>query len=110
MKKQITDKINQLKKIGMNVITFQTDKRKRRSEKNMTDYFIYGKGWVIFIECKIGKDKLSEGQENLKTELSYAQCYNDRLIYAIITETNYINLVNELISRINGQGIKGKDI
>lgn len=99
-KKQITEKVKELKKLGLELITFQTDRQKRRQEKNMPDYFLYGRGYLIFLECKIGKDKLSKGQEIMLTELEYIAKKNKSVYVSIITDKNYNDKINEIINWI----------
>ena len=96
-KKQLTAKVKEyVLKSGMKIIINQTDRPKRKQESNNPDYFIYGKGKVIFLEAKIGRDKLSEGQSELMNELQWSMKFNRQLYADVITDKNYIDILNKI--------------
>jgi hypothetical protein len=100
-KSELTKRIKAtVKGLYLNCIINQTDKAKRKQEKNNPDYFIYGRGWVIFLEAKIGKDKLSDGQETMIRELTYASKFNNQMFVSVITDSNYEEVLNKIIKNL----------
>jgi hypothetical protein len=75
-KKDITNEFNKLKLYGFEVITFNSNRAFRSAQKNFPDHFISNGKYIVFVEVKFGKDKLSEGQERLCNKLSSASIYN----------------------------------
>lgn len=98
MKAQITEAIvtRFRKQLGMQVLIFQTNRRYSSSAKGMTDYFITGKGYLIFLELKIGKDKAREEQEKLMENLITCSLTNERVYASFITEQNYLTIIEKL--------------
>jgi len=92
-KKEVTEALNTAKKYGYEMIVFQTDRVKRKSESNMPDYFLAGRGTLIFLELKLksSRDKLSEGQKKIMNKI-----YNSHGIVGILDEENYLK-IQELI-------------
>lgn len=99
-KKQITEKVKELKKLGLELITFQTHRKKNESEAGMFDYFLYGRGYLIFLECKIGRDRMSEKQMKLFDWLQYSMRFNNRLFVSIITDKDYEEVIKFIIEWI----------
>ena len=99
-KSELTKKVKSVVlPLGLSMIINQTDRQKRKQESNNLDYFIYGKGYIIFLEAKIGKDKLSDGQGRLVEELQFAMDYNSRLYVDVITDKNYNEILNNIIDK-----------
>lgn len=92
-KKTITDALNIAKKYGYKMIVFQTNRIKRKSESDMPDYFLAGRGMLIFLELKLknSRDRLSEGQKEILNKI-----YNSLGIAGVIDEENYLK-IQELI-------------
>lgn len=93
-KTEATAKINNLKKLGYKVINFNSQRRFNKSQKDFVDYVVIGKGFIYFIELKIGKDKLSPGQEETKKLLEDAVTSNLTVKYLLITENNIEEMLN----------------
>ena len=77
-----------LEKLGFKVFNFSNNRALRNGMKDFVDIFVVGHKRTFAIEIKIGKDKLSAGQE--VTRRLFEQCDN----YHLATENNYKNIIN----------------
>ena len=68
-KSQISAEFARLREYGYLVFNFNQKSRFGSGLVGFCDHLIIGFGRIIFIEVKIGKDKLSAEQEKLKDEL-----------------------------------------
>ena len=76
-KSEISKEFARLREYGYLVFNFNQKTRFGIGLTGFCDYVIIGFGRIIFIEVKIGKDRLSKEQEQLKDELVKAQAeYN----------------------------------
>lgn len=96
-KKMITIELNRLKQYGFEVLTFNNNRAFRSSQKNFPDHFITNGKYIIFVEVKIGSDKLSEGQEKLYNKLLSAGGYNKYTHMKIITTLDETKRLVELL-------------
>lgn len=84
------------------VMVFQTDKMKRKQEKDMTDILILdkwkGKAW--FIELKTKNDKLSVGQTELQNDFEHMKKFTNDLRYRLVTQENVQTTINEILQSL----------
>jgi len=90
-KKEISEIFASLRKLGYLVFNFNNNQSFRVAQAGFVDYFIIGKGKIIMIEVKLGKDKFSEAQEKLKQEALKAP-----VIYAVVTSIEDALVVRDL--------------
>lgn len=86
-----SDITNRLRKFArdnwLSFLCFQENRRKRQAQNGMCDYLIVGKGYLIFIESKIGKDYLSSEQFYFLRRVQEANI-SARDIVGVITDKN----------------------
>ncbi len=87
-KKEITKEFNRLKAFGYEVITFNSNRPLRGQQKGFVDHFIFNVKFVVFVEVKIGNDKLSEIQERTMLKLSAASVFNKNMDYKTVKDVN----------------------
>ena len=75
-KREITNELNRLKDFGFTIVTFNDSRPLRSAQKNFVDHLIFNRKYIIFVEVKIGKDKLSEGQKIIGEKLSACSIFN----------------------------------
>lgn len=76
-KSQISAEFARLREYGYLVFNFNQKSRFGSGLVGFCDHLIIGFGRIVFIEVKIGKDRISKQQEQLKDELVKAQAeYN----------------------------------
>lgn len=88
-KTQIKDYLKQIEKYGGKLITFNSNKYVSKGMKSFVDHIIFYKNLILFIEVKIGKDKLSSGQTGMKHFLTDFCSQNNYCFYLIVNEKNY---------------------
>lgn len=96
-KKDITNKIAELRKFGYKVFTFQNNRKMRIPIAGVTDYLIIGHGKIMFVESKLisTKDKLNNDQIEFKREVEKVK--SDDVLYFIINENNVDWFVDHFI-------------
>jgi hypothetical protein len=99
-KTEITNELNNLKKFGYTIINMNTPGRMYGGLKNLTDYIIFNAARLYFVEVKIGKDILSEGQKDTKQKLESIAGRCPAVKYMIITNTNEAKALTDCI--LNG--------
>jgi len=84
-KSEITKALKPLTKYGWDVKTFNHNKAMPTGARDWVDHFLVheSKGWIIFIEVKIGKDSLSEGQTEYKKSLQSCCNANGKAQYIL---------------------------
>lgn len=95
-KSDITKSFNELRKYGYLVFNFSHNKPVSKGNAGWVDIVVIGKGYVIFIETKIGKDKPSP--EQLKTKDNIENTYG-WVHYFTVTETNYKEVVLKILTK-----------
>lgn len=85
-KKEITKEFNRLKQFGFEIITFNDNRPLRGQQKNFVDHLLFNAKHIIFVEVKIGKDKLNEAQEKVMNKLCSASVFNKYTEYKIIKD------------------------
>ena len=83
-KKDITKVFANLRKFGYKVQVNNTPQRMSVGQKDWVDYTIYNKRYLVFVEVKLGKDRLSEGQKETAKYLSSIMAINKTVYYFCI--------------------------
>ena len=96
-KKDITEMLKSIP--GWTSFCFNSNKRMPSGTIGFVDYVLLNekKGIVAFIECKLGYDKLSQRQESVKTQLEVIAEKNSKVLYMIITDKNYEEIIKRLV-------------
>lgn len=93
-KNTISQYFKNLEKYGLKVCNFQNNRPMRRSVRYIPDLMIVGhrcNGDLHFVEIKVRRDKLSDGQKKMLEMLSYsAHTY-------IATEQNYTEIFDKIL-------------
>lgn len=92
LKTKISESFKELEKYGYKVWNFNSNLKMRC--KYWVDLVVAGKGWLFLIEVKIGTDKLSDGQEITRHELSHIK---GNCKYEIVTENNYLEVRGKIL-------------
>lgn len=98
-KTEITNKLNTLRKIfGVNVYHFNHNHKMPTGSIGWADHIITTNNYIIVIEDKLGKDKLSKKQSDLKNAIRKLEKIKDSRIkyYLNADDINYIT--NEIIT------------
>lgn len=98
-KKSITDELNQLKKIGYVVKTFNSNHKMPQGAIGFVDHVLLlpKKGYIIFIEVKTKYDKIKK-----KKQIEYmAACkelekHNPKFKYYVLTDDNWSDIIESL--------------
>jgi len=103
-KSDITKEVARLRDFNYLVLVFQGHRKLRMGfSRGMSDYLIIGHGIAIFAEGKMisTKDKLSEGQEEFKTEIQKCEIVSvsgvQNIFYYILDEHNTVEIVDKFI-------------
>lgn len=96
-KKIISEYFGKLRKFGYKVFNFNSRKAFFQGLTGMTDFIIIGKGKIFFVELKIGKDKYSEIQIEIKKEILNVSDRNPFIFYLTATDLNYTEIVSDIM-------------
>jgi len=100
-KTEITEKLNEFRKIGCIVKTFNSHHKMSRGAVGFVDHVIIGKGKIIFIEVKIGKDVLIKSQEEPAGALQFvSNNAPNAVFYFQMTDKNYEQLISGLLESL----------
>lgn len=105
IKSEITNYLNSVKKFGGEIKTFNSNKYTGKGFIGFVDHMIIYKGYLLFIEVKIGKDKTSKKQNNFSKFLQTVCEKNPFVFYLIVNENNYTR-VTELLFQQNVNGLR----
>ena len=95
MKADITNALNALP--GWKVFTFNSQRKMPTGCRGFVDHVLINKnGYIVFIEAKIGSDKLSEKQKEYQEVYKKIMQNNKMFKYYIMTEKNYIDIIKEI--------------
>ena len=111
-KSTITEELNNLRRFGFEVMNFNHNDKMPAGARDMTDYLITGKDKVFWIEAKLGRDKLTEGQRRyMNWIIRISERLGHRTVYwFLITEENYIRITDMLFNRQIIQIIKSYEL
>lgn len=99
-KKNISSTFAVIRKFGGKVFTFNSKKALYEGMKGFVDHLVIYKGNVYFIEVKIGKDKLSFEQEELKKDMEIVGLKNKNTYYKnIVSLYDARKLLDEILSK-----------
>ena len=98
-KKYITDELNKFKTYGWDVKTFNYNKRMPSGAVGFVDHILSHskKGYIIFIEVKIGKDELSKKQIDFRETCLDIEKVNHHFQYYLLDDKNYVNILQRII-------------
>lgn len=99
MKKEISKTFGNLRKYGYKVINFNSSTRLNAGMKDFIDFCIFSSRVIIFVEVKLGKDKLSEGQKETARMLSSVASLQTRIHYKTIRDLKSAKELHDLILR-----------
>lgn len=100
-KREITNELNRLKDFGFTIVTFNDSRPLRSAQKNFVDHLIFNRKYIIFVEVKIGQDKLSDGQKIIGEKLSACSIFNKN------TFMKYIKSLDDA-KLLVGKALKGE--
>jgi len=83
-KKDITSEFNKLKPFGFEVITYNDSRPLRKQQSNFVDHLIFNGKYIVFVEVKIGRDKLSISQERTAIKLLQCSEHNKYVFYKTV--------------------------
>ena len=85
MKTLISKEIARLRKFGFTVYNFNLNKSLPTGIKNFVDHLIISEKYLIFVEVKIGKDKLNPEQIDLMNLISFLGIRNKSIHYQLLS-------------------------
>lgn len=99
-KTEVTAKLNNLKKIGYKVFTFNSNRYVNAGTKGFPDHVILipKTGYVVLCEVKLYKDKQSDKQIEFQEVMESIGTKNPMVIYELVTEKNLESVFNKLLS------------
>jgi len=97
-KAEISKVFAELRKWGFLVFNFNQKNRFGRGLVGFVDHLVIGRNRIWFIEVKIGKDKFSKEQEDLKDRISEIEGWtNGRIDYRIVFDLQTAKSIQEII-------------
>lgn len=105
MKSEITKIFNTLKEAGYSVSTFNSHRAVGKGMLYFPDHVFIGHGRIIFVEVKIGKDTMSDGQQKLHTIIQESVVKNRFVDSFIVRDTESAIRVRDRI--LNAKKDKG---
>jgi hypothetical protein len=106
-KADIGKAFRQLEKHGYKVWNFGFKNRLTSGMKDWVDVIVAGGLKIYFLEIKVGKDELSDGQKStagiLMTLETLLKPFRDiepkRFFYRIVTESNYQDIIQKILEK-----------
>jgi hypothetical protein len=98
-KSEITKRLNNLKLYGWNVKTFNYNRKMPSGCKGFVDHVLSNpqKGYLIYIEVKIGKDRESSEQSEYQKICEKVSEVNKYFQYFLMTEKNVDAIIEKII-------------
>ena len=97
-KSDISKALNELeRKCGFIVLNFNSRNVIYSGNQGWVDYVIFSYSHLWLIELKLGKDKLSIMQAEVKKRLESIDYKSDYTHYRVMTENNYETIIDEII-------------
>jgi len=87
------------RKAGYKVFNFTSNIKIRT--KDWVDIVCVGHGRIILYEIKVGKDKCSPGQIETGIQLAACMAVSNQIVYAIISEKDYKEVAEKLLSPLD---------
>lgn len=97
-KTDITKRLKAFEKLGLKLYTFNSHRAMPIATKGWPDHVLMGRGWIFFIECKFGYDKISDAQADFLVLMNDISYYNRRVMYFTLHDKN-AELIFTLISK-----------
>lgn len=85
MKSLISKEIARLRKFGFTVYNFNLNKSLPTGLKNFVDHLVISNKYLIFVEVKIGRDKLNSEQIDLMNLISFLGIRNKSIHYQLLS-------------------------
>lgn len=95
-KQHVKDAFNELCRCGYRVIHFSFRKFLPKSLKDLPDIMIIGKGQLTFVEVKLYRDELTEGQEQMGEMLSEV---NGSVYYYVVNQNDYLAVRDSILKK-----------
>lgn len=95
-KTDIKNSLKQIERYGGKLYTFNSNRYTGTGFKGFIDHIIFYKGYIIFIEVKIGKDRIQPEQIICQNCIKETTVKNPFVFYVLATEKNY-TLVTEYL-------------
>lgn len=97
IKSIISKRLKALEHTGrIKVFNFSFNKHMPSGTKGFPDFLILSKDLILFVELKIGRDRLRKEQEEFKQF-----CEKNGLNYRVIKENEVENLINEILETLD---------
>ena len=103
MKTLISKEIARLRKFGFTVYNFNLNKSLPPGIKNFVDHLIISERYLIFVEVKIGRDKLNPEQIDLMNLISFLGIRNKSIHYQLLTS---IKQTKDFVSAVLSKKMK----
>ena len=99
IKQEVSKEFSRLRSFGFLVVNFNDSRPLRKQQKSFVDFFITNGKYLVFVEIKIGRDVLSEGQKETGRYLSSASIHNKNTFYKLLTNMRQVRkLTDDLLS------------
>ena len=96
-KSDISKQFALLRKYGYKVINLNEKRSFRAGQRDFVDLCIFNAHYLVFVEVKIGKDILSEGQKDTAIKLSSIMAINKTVYYFQIKTLAEAKIIQEKI-------------
>jgi len=92
-KKQVTDSLNKVP--GWDIKTFNSNRKLHGGFRGFVDHVAINpkRGLIVFIEVKLGADRLSNKQIEYKSMLERVERNNDKFYYFVLTDKNLVDVL-----------------
>jgi hypothetical protein len=101
-KKDFTETFNKLKEFGYDVKNFNSKRKMGSGITGLPDHMIIGHGYLVYVEVKIGDDKLSPGQKIFAEKIIEVREKNKTVKYWCISQlTEALGIVDYLVEHQN---------
>lgn len=96
-KTDIKNSLKLIERYGGKLYTFNSNRYTGTGFKGFPDHILFYKGYEIFVEVKIGKDKISAEQIIFKNHIKEVTGKNPFVFYLVATEKNYTLITDYLM-------------
>jgi len=99
-KSEISKEFARLRNFGFDVYNFNDYRPMYGGKRDFVDHVLVSKKYHIYIEVKIGEDKLTDGQKRLAEKISHLSTTNPSIHYRLVrTLKEAKSLVNLLLAK-----------
>jgi hypothetical protein len=94
----VKDELNKLKKYGWRILTMNSNRYIPTGFKYWPDHtLVHPDVGIVFLEVKLYKDIMSEGQKNLSIVLNNISQRSDSVFFYEINENNYKGIIKRIL-------------